>query len=500
MQYTGPRVSVDTRNLVSAIIHSNKTLSKLKSEVELGRMIGPFSEKPISTLRISPIGLVEKPDKGWRLITHLSFPDGRGVNNFIDEEFCHVKYSSFDKVLEMVSSLGKGAELGKIDIKQAFRLLTINTADFDLLGIKFDGQFWVDKNLPMGCSISCFLFEKLATFLHWLTQKKSELETLDHYLDDFIFAGAASTNNCKKLMNCFADICQELCVPLAVNKTEGPKTLITFWGLGIDTINMKVTVPIEKVEKLKCGILLILKSKKMKAKKFESIIGLMAFCARAIPSARAFIRRFYDVLASMKVKKSYYYIKINRSLKDDAYIWHEFLSTFNGECYLPNKIWISNEILQLFTDSAVSALLGCGAYFSGKWVQFKWPDLWKNEQFMADITFLELVPIIIAMFAWKFFFINKKILLRIDNQALVMILNKRTSKSKYIMQLVRPLVLLLMRYNIKVRGVHIDGKFNEIADSLSRFQIARFRHLAPKADLIPSEIPEEFFCTISNLK
>jgi hypothetical protein len=31
--------------------------------------------------------------------------------------------------------LGKGALLGKIDIKSAYRLLLINPADFDLLGI-----------------------------------------------------------------------------------------------------------------------------------------------------------------------------------------------------------------------------------------------------------------------------------------------------------------------------------------------------------------------------
>jgi hypothetical protein len=49
----------------------------------------------------------------------------------------------------MISSLGKGAELGKIDIKQAFRLLIVNPTDFDLLGIQFEGKYWVDKNLPM---------------------------------------------------------------------------------------------------------------------------------------------------------------------------------------------------------------------------------------------------------------------------------------------------------------------------------------------------------------
>lgn len=101
---------------------------------------------------------------------HLSFPEGSGVNAYIAEEYCKVKYSSFDGVLDMISSLEKGAELGKIDIKQAFRLLIVNPTDFDLLGIQFEGKYWVDKNLPMGCSISCSLFEKFATFLHWVVQ------------------------------------------------------------------------------------------------------------------------------------------------------------------------------------------------------------------------------------------------------------------------------------------------------------------------------------------
>jgi hypothetical protein len=38
------------------------TLNKFQKEVEFGRMLGPFNHKPISTLRISPIGPVEKSD------------------------------------------------------------------------------------------------------------------------------------------------------------------------------------------------------------------------------------------------------------------------------------------------------------------------------------------------------------------------------------------------------------------------------------------------------
>ena len=161
------------KNLVSAEIHKSETLEKLQKEIQLGRMLGPFSEKPISTLRISPIGLVLKPDNGWRLITHFSFPVYYSVNDFIDDTYCKVKYSSFDNVLEMISSLGKGTELARVDIRQAFRLLIVNPADFDLLGIQFDNKYYIDKCLPMGCAISCSRFERFSTFLHWVVKSKS---------------------------------------------------------------------------------------------------------------------------------------------------------------------------------------------------------------------------------------------------------------------------------------------------------------------------------------
>jgi hypothetical protein len=77
----------------------------------MGRVLGPFSEKPISTLRISSIGLVEKPDNGWRLITHLSYPNQFSVNHFIDKDLCGVTYTSFDSVIDVISELVKSGTI-----------------------------------------------------------------------------------------------------------------------------------------------------------------------------------------------------------------------------------------------------------------------------------------------------------------------------------------------------------------------------------------------------
>jgi hypothetical protein len=74
----------------------------LQNEVKLGRILSPFKNMPISTLQISPIGLVPKPDGNWRLITNLFHPPNTGINSYIDHEFCKVNYSSLDSILEMI--------------------------------------------------------------------------------------------------------------------------------------------------------------------------------------------------------------------------------------------------------------------------------------------------------------------------------------------------------------------------------------------------------------
>jgi hypothetical protein len=56
--------------------------------------------------------------------------------------------------------------------------------------------------------------------------------------------------------------------------------------------------------------------------------------------------------------------------------------------------------------------------------------------------------------------------MKIDNQALMIIINKRTSQSKYVMQLIRPFVLLTMCNNVQLEAVHLSGVNNELADSL----------------------------------
>ena len=89
---------------------------------------------PMPTFRVSPIFLVRRKNGDFRLIHNLSYPTQYSVNDFIDPEFCTVRYSDIDDAIDMINRIGKGGKLAKTDIKSAFRLLRVSPSDFDQLG------------------------------------------------------------------------------------------------------------------------------------------------------------------------------------------------------------------------------------------------------------------------------------------------------------------------------------------------------------------------------
>ena len=56
-------------------------------------------------------------------------------------------------------------------------------SDLSLLGIKVQGQFFIDCCLLFGAAVSCQVFEKIATLIHLISQKRAGYAFV-HYLDD----------------------------------------------------------------------------------------------------------------------------------------------------------------------------------------------------------------------------------------------------------------------------------------------------------------------------
>ncbi|XP_041346996.1 uncharacterized protein LOC121366736 [Gigantopelta aegis] len=301
-----------------------------------------------------------------------------------------------------------------------------------------------------------------------------------HYLDDFLFVGSNNSNHCQQALYTFFNLCSRLGVPIAEDKTEGPQEVICFLGLEIDTVNMLIKVPMEKVHEIVTRISDMLSGQKTTLKAMQSLLGILNFACRAIAPGRTFCRRMIN--ATIGLTKPFHHLRLTADIRADLLMWLQFFKSFNGISMFRDQFWVTSEHENLFTDSSAKQGNGFGAYYNGSWTYASWPQWWFEQGYTDDITVLECFPILVATFIWGNRLANKKILFHSDNQSVVAIINSMTSKSHNILTLLRIFVLRCLQLNILFKEVHIPGNVNILTDSLSRLQLDKFRQLAPQAD------------------
>ena len=143
--------------------------------------------------------------------------------------------------------------------------------------------------------------------------------------------------------------------------------------------------------------------------------------------------------------------------------------------------------LQLYTDASGS--LGYGGFLAGEWFQGHWlPHHTLSQKRGISIEWQELFPIYLACIPWGPHWSSKRIRMWYD-KSVVASINSKHSKSPWVMDLIRAIILETLKYNFTFTASHILGLDNSIADSLSRFQMDRFRTLAPSASPTASTIP-----------
>ena len=81
-------------------------------------------------------------------------------------------------------------------------------------------------------------------------QRQVGVSTVFHYLEDFLFLSSSGSDESAWLMQGFKKLCEATGVPIAQEKTVGSSTKVIFLGLEVETIEMVVRIPQEKVQQL----------------------------------------------------------------------------------------------------------------------------------------------------------------------------------------------------------------------------------------------------------
>ena len=129
-------------------------------------LLGPFPHNPSSPLNSIP----KQDSEEHRVILVMSFPMGTSINDGIDKDkylgvAIELAYPTIDAFATMVKAVGPGALMYKWDLCRAYRQIWMDPFDVPYWGFFWEGAFYFDTVLVMGCTSSTYICQRVTTTL-----------------------------------------------------------------------------------------------------------------------------------------------------------------------------------------------------------------------------------------------------------------------------------------------------------------------------------------------
>jgi len=389
----------------------------IKSELLLGRIIGPFHENPYRRkIAISPLNSLEKKDTNdRRVITDLSYPELNSVNSGINknvylDKSIQTTYPTVDNVTQLILNEGRNCMLYKRDMKKAFRQIQVDPADIHLLSFRWRDKIYSDVVLTMGLRSSAYICQRITNAISYMCRQDGY--NMVNYLDDF--CGVEKINKSAPAFDYLQKLLVELGVEEARKKASPPATRMAFLGIWFDTEKMTMEVTPERLIEIKELTQHWLKKRKATLKEVQSIIGKLNFVAKCVKPSRIFISRMLNFLRSMNKKGK---TSLTTDFKGDVEWWNKYLQHFNGIRLISAEKWTApDEIV-----ASDACLTGCGATCDTQYFHTEFPEFIQKEH--HHINTLELLALIVALNTWAELLHGKKVTVLCDNIATVWVIN-----------------------------------------------------------------------------
>jgi hypothetical protein len=445
----------------------------LAAEVSLGRIAGPYASPPFPHYRCSPIKTVAKKGSTtkYRVIHHLSYPHGRSVNSSTADWPCPL--ARFAQAVDIVRRLGRGCFMAKVDVKAAYRAIAVRPADWPVLGMHWQGQYYFHRTLPFGLRSSCHLWERYATAAEWVITHHFGVQDIIHYVDDS-FLAAATEEVCMQNLRQTKLAYAELGVPDAADKTEGPATRLTFLGIQIDSQAMTVSLDQPRLDSIRVLLREWEGRQACSLRQLQSTIGTLAWAAQVVRHGRTFLQHLRDLAAAHQRCPRPHdttSIPLNEDVRNDLDWWERFMTQWNGISLLWEEEWINDSSqLQPHTDACVDGFAAvCGTqWFHGTWTADQ-HELAQDDSMARDsMPWKELYAIVAAASTWGSRWTRKRVVFFTDCMPVVHALTKGASRTRRMMELIRILHFTAAQHHFVYRVQHIPGVENTIADELSR--------------------------------
>ena len=239
-----------------------------------------------------------------------------------------------------------------------------------------------------------------------------------------------------------------------------PTQIITFLGFVIDSTVEALSLPQEKVAKVKSLCLKTKVSRTIPARQIASVLGTLESCRPAIWQAPLHFRylqiRMIQALHSSNQNFDVL-ITLDHNSLEELHWWVSNITSVNGSSIRPPA-----PTLFITTDASKT---GWGTVCESQCTNGRWSDSERTQH----INVLELKAAFLALKSFLKNQSHKVVCLRMDNTtAVAHVNNKGGTHSPCLLALTLELWQWCLERNIMISAQHVPGKLNTIADSESR--------------------------------
>ena len=429
-----------------------------------------------------------KKNGGIRLILDLS-----ELNKYL--VYRHFKMDNIHKVLELISP---NNFLASVDLRDAYYSVPVHDGDRKFLRFTFSDQCWQFKAMPNGLSSAPRLFTKI------LKPVFATLRRLGHivigYLDDTILISESEAKLKESIATTVSLLTHLGFVVHPEKSVLYPTRKIKFLGFMLDTVEMSISLPEEKMTEIRDLCANLLHMNRPSIRQVARVIGKIVASFPAVQYGPLFYRELEkDKIQALKANKGHFDRKMELSTeaKQELQWWVENIHT----AFAP--IQRKKADLELRSDASGA---GWGATNLHSSTGGRWSEKELHNAKHSGINYLELVAAGHGLKSYCKELRDVHVLLRVDNTTAVAYLNNMGGvKSPNCNDAAKEIWKWCIQKHIWITASHIPGKLNVEADHRSRqfndgsewmLNPAKFQEIAshygtPEIDLFASRLNKQ---------
>ena len=464
------------RSIVRSVTEFVELLKLMTKNVNKG-WTAPVLKCPDHIISLFLVPKKNSQDK-FRMVRDASYSKSGYVslNSCIPDDQAHMEVENVQGFARLFARARKGWFGGK-DLKAAFRQIHIFPPQIPQYGFCMLSQYLVDGRHPFGTRSAPKICQKIARWVvkiykaFYIKQIATIQDNTVAYLDDYTVV-AKTKKECKLLLDLLGKCFVDLGLMESSSKAFGPVQKDKVFGLIWDVSKGTVSCPQEKIDKIKNLINLVIEYRWITIDVALTLAGWLMHVSQIMTPGKACVKslicRIYKVSKNLDKRK---WVFITDKIANHLKFW----STFVSECVeVPITHVYERPSIQIEISTDASDF-GYGICWEGRYIAEILPD-WMLTK---NIALKEAFAVLCAIHTFGKSFSGKKVLMYVDNMAVVHTVSNKWSKNEWLMAFVYEICALSVEYRFFFWVDWIASLDNVAADALSRFDVARFIEVVP---------------------